>query len=187
MLFNGPITFEKSKILIFTQLLYEMFKTKIFHLIIISLIGSIKITNAKENSDEQFGRRSWSRPAAVNRQLVNESYFLDGNDLFKTMSTTTLATNTLSTPYSTSHKPFIPSSSSTTQITSIRTRSLSLPQKTSAVAIENFDFVLVRNMIELEERAPEKCIQGGQMDTFYFQLENKSRLFRKNNGLKEQS
>ena len=169
MLFNGPITFEKTKILIFTQLLYEMLKTKIFHLVIISLVGSRKIT--KENSDEQFGRRSWSRPAGANRQLINESYFLDENDFFETMSTTTLTTNTLSTLYSTSHNTFIPRRSNPSKNPRGR------PEKSSAVATENFGFVFVRNMIELEVRAPEKCIQGGQGDTFYFQLENKSRLF----------
>ena len=148
-----------------------MLRTKIFNLVIISLVGSRKITNVKENSDEQFGRPSWSRPAAANRQLINESYFLDENDFFKTMSTTTLTTNTLSTLYSTSHNTFIPRRSKPSKYPRGRSKT------SSAVATENFEFVFVRNMIELEEQVPEKCMQGGQGDSFYFHLENKSRLF----------
>ena len=176
MLFNEPMIQIDNTY--FTWLPFQMHKTKIFYIAIISLINSRKITNSKEKSDEKFGKNSWTRPVSLIRQLVKEEYLLDEND-FKTMSTTTLTT-----PYSTSHNPFIPSSSPT-QATDAITLSGTKLLKYSAGQSQNSkssefnvpkELLAVRNLIELEKLAPVKCAQGGYMDTFYYKLENKSGL-----------
>lgn len=178
MLFNEPMTQIDNTY--FTWLPSQMHKTKIFHIAFISLINSRKITNSKEKSDGKFGKSSWTRPVPLIRQPVKEEYFLDENDLFQTRSTTTLTT-----PYPTSHNPYIPSSLSTTQATTARTLTGMKPSKYSTGQSKNSkssefnvpkELLAVRNLIELEKIAPVKCAQGGYMDTFYYKLENKSGL-----------
>ena len=93
-----------------------MLKTMIFHLTLIPFVLSRKITNAKEKSDEGFD--IVARPQVpANRLPVKELYFLDENNLFKTKSTTVTPTmstsNTLTTPESTPHNPYISSTTST--------------------------------------------------------------------------
>ena len=174
MLFNEPmIQIDDTS---FTWLPFQMHKTKIFYIAIISLINSRKITNSKEKSDEKFGKSSWTRPVSLIRLPVKEEYLLDEND-FKTMSTTALTTL-----YSTSHNPYIPSTSST-QATYAITLSGTKLSKYSTGQSQNSkssefnvpkELLAVRNLIELEKLAPVKCAQGSFMDTFYYKLENKS-------------
>ena len=189
MLFNEPMIQIDNTY--FTWLPFQMRKTKIFYIVIISLINSRKITNSKEKSDEKFGKSSWTRPVSLIRQPVKEEYFLDENDLFKTMSTTTLTTPyststtpTLTTPYPTSHNPYIPSTSPTQATYAITLSGTKLSKystgrsqssKSSEFNVPK-ELLAVRNLIELEKLAPVKCAQGGYMDTFYYKLENKSGL-----------
>ena len=95
-----------------------MLKTMIFHLTLIPFVFSRKIINAKEKSDEGFD--IVARPqASANRLPVKELYYLGENNLFKTKSTTVTptmsTTNTLTTPESTPHNPYISSPGSTTR------------------------------------------------------------------------
>ena len=95
-----------------------MLKTMIFHLTLIPFVFSRKIVNAKEKSDE--GVDIFDRPqASANRLPVKELYYLGENNLFKTKSTTVTptmsTTNTLTTPESTPHNPYISSPGSTTR------------------------------------------------------------------------
>ena len=173
MLFNEPMTQIDNTY--FTWLSFQMYKTKIFYIAIISLIHSRKITNSKEKFDDK-SEKLWKRPVSLIRQPVKEQYFLDENDFSKTTSTTTL------TPHPTSHSL---STSPSTQSTYVITLSGTQRSKHSTGQSQNTkssdfnvpkELLAVRNLIELEKLAPVKCAQGGYMDTFYYKLENKSGL-----------
>ena len=109
----------------------------IFHLTLIPFVFSRKIVNAKEKSDEGFD--IFDRPQLpVNRLPVKELYYLDKNNSFKTKSTTVTptmsTTNTLTTPESTPHNPYIPSSGRTTSNGS----SFTILASTASLEFQNF-------------------------------------------------
>ena len=167
MLFNEPMTRKKSKILILLKLPSQMHKTKIFYFAIISLIHSRRSINEKEKYEEKIDKQSWTRSVSLIRQPVKEQYILDENDLLKLMSEATLTT-----PFPTSHNPYIISTSSTTRASTTIT-----PHWTESLKDLRGELFAVRNLIELEKLAPVKCAKGSDMDTYYYKLENKSGLF----------